>query len=70
MSIQKIEMYTCIFDCCGKSADEGTDYSCWGDSSFAKDIASNADWLIDGDKDYCNECYSYDDEDNLIIKTI
>ncbi len=68
MSIQKIEMYTCICDCCGKSADEDTDYSCWGDSSLARDIASNEDWAHEGDKDYCTKCYSYDDEDNLVIK--
>jgi len=69
MSIQKIEMYTCICDCCGKSADEDTDYSCWSDTSVAKDTAMNAGWAHEGDKDYCTKCHSYDDEDNLIIKT-
>lgn len=68
MSIQKIEMYTCICDNCGKSADENTDYSCWGDTSIAKDVAMNADWITEGDKDYCPNCFEYDDEDNLIIK--
>lgn len=68
MSIQKIEMYTCICDNCGKSADEGTDYAGWSDSSYSKDIASNADWATEGDKDYCTDCYSYDDEDNIILK--
>lgn len=69
MGIQKIEMYTCICDICGKSADEDTDYSCWGNPSVAKDVAMNADWITEGDKAYCTECHSYDDEDNLIIKT-
>jgi len=68
MGIQKIEMYTCICDSCGKSADEDSDYSCWGDSSIARDIAANADWLIEYGMDYCPSCYSYDDEDNLVIK--
>lgn len=69
MSIQKIEMYTCICDGCGKSADEDTDYSCWGYSSIARDIASNDNWLIEDGMDYCPKCYSYDDVDTLILKT-
>lgn len=69
MGIQKIEMYTCVCDCCGKSADEDTDYSCWGDESIAKYVAMNADWITEGHEDYCPMCYSYDDEDNLILKT-
>lgn len=68
MSIQKLEMYTCICDNCGKSADENTEYSCWSDDSIARDVAMNANWIRQGKEDYCIDCYSYDDEDNLILK--
>jgi hypothetical protein len=68
MGIEKLQMYTCVCDCCGVSADEDTDYSCWNDESVARDVAMNADWLVEKGMDYCPKCYYYDDEDNLVLK--
>jgi len=31
--------------------------------------AMESEWLKEGDKHYCPDCFSYDDEDKLIIKT-
>jgi len=31
-------------------------------------MAMNADWIEDGNKDYCPDCVSYDDEDNLVLR--
>lgn len=70
MSIEKIEMFTVICDNCKKSADEGTEYSCWNDKNYAEEIAMEAGYISEEDSHYCKECYSYDDEDNLILKAL
>ena len=70
MSIEKMEMFTVVCDNCKKSADEDTMYSCWNDEGAAKDVAMEADYITEGDNHYCPKCYSYDDDDNLILKTL
>jgi hypothetical protein len=69
MSIEKMEMFTVICDNCKTSADEDTPYSCWNDESTAKDVAMEAGYIYEDDKHYCPNCYEYDENDNLIIKT-
>jgi hypothetical protein len=69
MSIKKVEMFTAICDNCGKSADDGTEYAGWNEDTFAEVIAMEAGWLNENDLHYCTDCFDYDDEDNLIIKT-
>ncbi len=61
-------MYTVVCDCCGHSADEGGDYSAWAQKEGAEAVADDSGWLNEGDKHYCEMCFSYDDEDNLVIK--
>ena len=68
--IKKVEMFTVICDNCGVSCFEGSDYSCTVDEVSAKEVASDGDWIIHKGKDYCRDCWSYDDEDNLIIKEL
>lgn len=70
MSLIKVEMFTVVCDICKKSADEGTDYSCWNDENAAKEAAMNAEYLNEGDEHYCPNCYEYDDEDNLVLKSV
>jgi hypothetical protein len=68
--IQEVKMYTVVCDNCGKDANEGAEYSCWNDKQYAQDSAMEDDWLTEEDKHYCPDCFSYGDEDELIIKTI
>ena len=63
-------MYTVICDNCGADHNEGAEYSAWSDQEYAKDCSLDDDWIEVDDKNYCPECVSYDDEDNLILKTI
>ena len=65
--IQEVKMYTVICDNCGKDNNEDTDYSCWNDESIAEEIAMESNYLKDDDKHYCPDCYSYDDNDELIL---
>jgi hypothetical protein len=70
MSIEKVQMFTVVCDNCKKSADENTMYSCWNDINTAQDIAMEAYYIKEGDNHYCPDCYSYDDNDILILKKI
>lgn len=67
--IVEVKMYTVDCDNCGKNYDEGTDYSCWNDPEAALTIAKEGDFIEHEGKHYCPDCYSYDDNDVLIIKT-
>ena len=66
--LQKVEMYTIVCDHCQKDIGSEDEYSCWNDDSYAETNATESDWLRDNDKHYCPDCYSYDDDDNLILK--
>lgn len=68
--IKEVEMYTVICDNCGVDSNKGSEYIGWNDKGFAVDCALDDDWHKEDDKHYCKDCYSFDDEDNLIIKEI
>ena len=65
--IKEVKMYTVVCDNCGRDVNENADYSCYNDKVFAQDVAMESDWLKEGDKHYCPNCFTYDDEDNLIV---
>lgn len=69
--IIEVKMYTVKCDNCGEEW-ETDEYSGWNDPDYAWDCASEDDWIEDEkvkDKHYCKECYSYDDDDNVIINS-
>lgn len=66
--IKELKMYTVVCDNCGKDSNDGTDYSCWSDAEQAELMAEYSDWLIEDGKHYCKDCFSYDEENNLILK--
>lgn len=68
--VKEVKMYTVICDCCGADVNEDEEFSCWSDAGSAKDVAMDSDWLTEGDKQYCPDCYSYDDDDNLVIQPL
>lgn len=70
--IQKIEMYTVKCDNCGKLfADEQSGFVAWNEPSGAWENANDSEWLRDGvSHHYCPDCYSYNDEDEIVIKKI
>jgi hypothetical protein len=65
--IKEVTMFTVVCDNCGVDVNEGQQYSCWNDKGFAEDMAMEADWIKEDDKHYCLNCFSYDDDDNLVI---
>ena len=65
--IQKVEMFTVICDNCGEDAGTDSDYSCWNDKSAALEDAKESGWIEHKELHYCPKCWSYDDEDNLVL---
>ena len=67
--LKEVKMFTIICDGCGKDVNDDTDYSAWNDESYVYDIRQEADWEKVDDKHYCTDCYEYDDDDEIIIKS-
>jgi len=67
--LKEIPMYTVICDGCGKDSNADADFAAWGCKMYASDVAMEADYIREGDEHYCPDCYSYDDEDNLVLKS-
>ena len=65
--IQKVEMFTIACDNCGKLSGDDADYSCWNDESTALDMAYNAGWIEHKSKHYCSECWSHDEDDEVVL---
>ena len=67
----KVESYNIVCDCCGESFHDGNDFVCFSDDpdgGLIRDEALTANWLEIGDKHYCPDCYSIDDDDNIVTK--
>jgi len=68
--IYSVTMYSGKCDNCGEEwADEHNGYCAFTDASSMKENMMESEWLHEGDKDYCPKCYSYDDDDKLILKS-
>lgn len=68
--LKEVKMYTVLCDNCGKDVNKDAEYSAWNEKTFAEDIAMEADWIKENDNHYCPDCFTYDDDDNLLIKSI
>jgi hypothetical protein len=69
--IKEVTMFAVFCDNCGKQCeDENAGFCAWSDEVGAKESACECGWLNENDKDYCPYCYSYDDDDNLVLKVI
>ena len=66
--IKKVKMFTVICDNCGCDAGEDQDFSCYGNTIFAESAAMESEWLKEGKKHYCPDCFSYDNGNKLLLK--
>ena len=68
---ETIEMFTIKCNNCGKLfEDEYEGYCAWVDAEGAWEEAQEYSWIREAqDVHYCPACYSYDSDDNLIIKS-
>jgi hypothetical protein len=65
--VKEVKMYTIVCDNCGADVNGDSGYSCWDSVRAIEDIRKEASWEKVGDKHYCNDCFEYDDDDNLVI---
>lgn len=65
--LQEVKMYTVVCDNCGKDSNEDEEYSCYGDAIGAEEIAMENGYIKIGTSHFCDECWSYDENDKVII---
>lgn len=66
--IKEIKVYTIICDKCGANSSDDGEYCGWNEESYVLDCAIEDDWVEYNNEHYCPNCYTRDDDDNLIIK--
>lgn len=60
--IRQVKMYSMVCDRCGKTLIYDDAIAAWTDECSAREVALDCEWMnIDG-KDYCPNCYDYDEE--------
>jgi len=67
VSYKEHTMYSVECDHCGKNAQEDGDYSCWSDRDFALDDAKENEFNEVGDKIYCQDCWTFDEDGEEVI---
>ena len=65
--LKEVKMYTVVCDNCGKDVNKDAEYSALNDKRHAEEVAMESDWIKENDKNYCPDCFTYDDDDNLLI---
>jgi len=65
--VKEVKMFTIVCDGCGCDVNENTDYGCWNDESYVEEIRDEAGWKKVGDEHYCDNCFEYNDNDELVI---
>lgn len=67
--ITKKLFFSVVCNCCGKYyIDEHWAHSAWITAEIARNKAFEAHWIDEEGNDYCPDCYSFDDDDKLVIK--
>ena len=60
--IKPVTMYSVICDRCGKTFIDDNGIAAGVDEGTAKEQAMESEWAEIGDKNYCPNCYEFDDE--------
>ena len=69
--IYPVTMYSGKCDNCGTEIKlGGGEYMAYGEKWQVEEDMKNTDWLIQDGKHYCDDCWSYDDEDNIVLKPV
>ena len=67
--IREVTMFAMVCDNCGKQhEDEDAGFIAWSDEVGARESACESGWYEDDGNYYCPYCYSFDDDDNLVLK--
>ena len=67
---KEVTMHTIICDGCGKNVNEYSDFVAWCDVQVAIEEADRKDWIKLQEKDYCTDCWEWDEkEEEQILKS-
>jgi hypothetical protein len=67
---KEVTMHTIICDGCGKNVNEYSDFVAWCDVQGAIEEADRKDWIKLQEKDYCTDCWEWDEkEEQQILKS-
>lgn len=68
--IYPVTMYAAKCDNCGEEVRLMGEYAALAEKDCVRDELMESGYHEDGDKHYCPDCWSYDDEDNIVLKPI
>lgn len=54
-------------DACGKELEDGDGCLHYNEEDYMESIALDSEWIKVRDKHYCENCYKYGDNDELIL---
>lgn len=63
------KFYAVECDVCGKQSENYDGICFWADKETSEEQAMDNELHEEGNKHYCPNCHSFDDNDELIIKT-
>ena len=63
--IRKQEFFNIECDHCGAMLDEET---WWDDKETTESLLDECGWKKLGDRHYCEDCWEFDDDDNIVTK--
>lgn len=63
--IRKQEFFNIECDHCGSMLDEE---NWWDDKETCESLLTECNWKKLGDRHYCDKCWEYDDDDNIVTK--
>lgn len=61
-------MYFVNCDNCGAEANHHDGIVAWREEWYAKSVANESGFIEHKGKDICPDCWTYDDNDNVVIK--
>lgn len=67
--IKKVELYTAICDNCGIDSLEEDDISGWNDIIWLESGLEESGWYVGDGKHYCPDCFSRNENGELVLKT-
>lgn len=65
--LQELKMYTILCDNCKADSCDGGEYYGYVCQDTARDNAMDSDFIEHEGKHYCSNCWSHDDDDNVVI---
>jgi hypothetical protein len=67
--IKEITIYTLVCDNCKIDIHKDHEFSGYDDLDYVRGVGMDSNWHRDDDKHFCDDCWYWDDEDNIRIDT-